>query len=117
MTGTAESPGPGWYDDPNDPNTRRYWDGQAWTDSRTPKVMAPAVPPVGSVEKAQAADGIIIAGYIFAVLFPFVGFFIGLSQINKNRHGIWVVVVSVIAFIVWLAIITSSASSGGSGSY
>jgi Protein of unknown function (DUF2510) len=27
---------PGWYTDPNDSGTRRYWDGGLWTDSRAP---------------------------------------------------------------------------------
>lgn len=24
---------PGWYADPNEPQTMRFWDGQKWTDS------------------------------------------------------------------------------------
>jgi hypothetical protein len=26
----------GWYDDPDDPDTKRYWDGSTWTDDRAP---------------------------------------------------------------------------------
>ena len=26
----------GWYDDPDDPDTKRYWDGTTWTDDRAP---------------------------------------------------------------------------------
>jgi Protein of unknown function (DUF2510) len=95
-------PDPGFYPDPNDPKVERYWDGKRWTESRQPVGVAQAVPANG--EKQQEASGIIIAGYIFAVLMPIVGFILGLTQVNRNRHGIWVVVVSVIAFIVWLAI-------------
>jgi hypothetical protein len=28
---------PGWYDDPNDSNAQRYWDGQDWTPHRQRK--------------------------------------------------------------------------------
>jgi hypothetical protein len=28
---------PGWYDDPEQPNMERYWDGQSWSDYATPK--------------------------------------------------------------------------------
>ncbi len=28
------TPTPGWYEDPEDPNAQRYWDGQEWTPHR-----------------------------------------------------------------------------------
>jgi hypothetical protein len=41
---------PGWYDDPEDSNGQRYWDGQAWTPHRQRKSAAqpspaPNLPP------------------------------------------------------------------------
>lgn len=42
----------GWYDDPENANTQRYWDGQNWTSNRHPKAApgqpaaAPSPPPV-----------------------------------------------------------------------
>lgn len=36
---------PGWYDDPEDANGQRYWDGQAWTPHRQKKPAAPSFPP------------------------------------------------------------------------
>jgi hypothetical protein len=41
---------PGWYDDPQDSNAQRYWDGQNWTPHRqrkntTPTKRHPAVAP------------------------------------------------------------------------
>lgn len=39
----------GWYDDPNDSNAQRYWDGQDWTPHRQRKPIAqPAPQPVVS---------------------------------------------------------------------
>jgi hypothetical protein len=41
---------PGWYDDPEDANAQRYWDGQAWTPHRHRKPLSgqsstPNLPP------------------------------------------------------------------------
>jgi hypothetical protein len=36
------SPDPGWYDDPEDPNAQRYWDGQEWTPHRQRKATSAA---------------------------------------------------------------------------
>lgn len=35
------TPDPGWYDDPQDPNVLRYWDGQDWTPHRQRKTTSP----------------------------------------------------------------------------
>lgn len=39
----------GWFDDPTDPSKLRYWDGQRWTDQRTPR------PPAGQASCPQDA--------------------------------------------------------------
>lgn len=108
----------GWYEDPDGTGGRRYYDGARWTENRTP----PPEPGGATVQavtevKKQEADGVIITGYILAVLFPLVGFIIGLTQINKNRHGVWVVVVSVVAFVLWLGILAAGASDSTGGGY
>jgi hypothetical protein len=36
---------PGWYDDPEDSNGQRYWDGQAWTPHRQGKPVSQPSPP------------------------------------------------------------------------
>jgi hypothetical protein len=35
---------PGWYDDSDDPNALRYWDGKDWTPLRQPKPALPSAP-------------------------------------------------------------------------
>jgi hypothetical protein len=37
---------PGWYDDPQDANAQRYWDGQDWTPHRQRRPASPSRPPV-----------------------------------------------------------------------
>jgi Protein of unknown function (DUF2510) len=40
------TPQPGWYDDPEDSNSQRYWEGQYWTPHRQRKPLSPQTPPV-----------------------------------------------------------------------
>ncbi len=105
MTTEVNGPLRGWYDDPEDAGTVRYWDGNRWTESR-----APVTTPDEKPEKAgfETVDGV---GYVMAVLFPLVGFIMGLVRLNKSKQGVWIVVVSVLAFIIWLAIFTADAGS------
>jgi hypothetical protein len=107
---TPEAPiAAGWHLTP-DEKAERYYNGMTWTDSyRTPEA------------KATAADGsptgVVTVGYVMAVLFPIIGVIVGLVLLgNANpankKHGGWVVLASVVAFVVWVAILTSA--SGGS---
>src|SRR6516225_228936 len=43
---------PGWYDDPDDSNAQRYWDGQDWTPHRQRK---PTSRPARPATQAQAS--------------------------------------------------------------
>ena len=66
----------GWYDDPTMVNTRRYWDGQKWTEHRqeatAPDVAAPTwTPPAAAPEPARGkgcATAFGIAASIVVVL-------------------------------------------------
>lgn len=111
---TEPNPPAGWYPDPDGAGGQRYFDGTQWTD-RTP----PPPPSVAATknEKEEKATPTIIAGYVFAVLIPLVGFIIGLTQINRNKHGIWVVVLSCVAFLIFLAVILGAASESCNPSY
>lgn len=48
-------PPAGWYDDPSLVNTRRYWDGQKWTEHRQEKPSSPT-PPV--LPPTNASSGV-----------------------------------------------------------
>ena len=47
---------PGWYDDPENANGQRYWDGQAWTPhrQRKPHSQPPAAPSLPPPQAAPA---------------------------------------------------------------
>lgn len=47
---------PGWYDDPEDPNAQRYWDGQSWTPNRQRKPVSTASTPPPPPAPAAASD-------------------------------------------------------------
>jgi len=45
---------PDWYDDPDRPGQKRYWDGDTWTEHRT---AYPPAAPAKPKEKFLSADG------------------------------------------------------------
>jgi hypothetical protein len=52
---------PGWYPDPNDAATQRYWDGTDWTENRAPGASQAAA--------AQAkTNGFSIAALVLGIL-------------------------------------------------
>jgi uncharacterized RDD family membrane protein YckC len=46
----------GWYDDPQDPNALRYWDGVQWTNHTSPK-QKPGLEQAGQGEQAAHQQG------------------------------------------------------------
>jgi pimeloyl-ACP methyl ester carboxylesterase len=55
------TPQPGWYDDVDDANAQRYWDGQQWTPRRQRKpkgsvTARPTLPPAQLPRSAQATS-------------------------------------------------------------
>jgi len=55
---TVSAPNPGWYEDPSDPTTKRYWDGSKWTDNRS---------PINAVANARTS-GYAIASLVLSLL-------------------------------------------------
>lgn len=85
----APLPGPGWFPDPADPNTLRYWDGQQWTDNRTPAHGAVPGGAAGVKTNGMAIASLVLGllwGYgvlsILAIIFAVVG----KNQI-QDSHG------------------------------
>jgi hypothetical protein len=119
--GPPNLPPAGWYQNPEGPG-QRYWDGQMWTEHYSdqpapPQYAAPQYAPNSGYGQyppaAPGPSGLVIAGYIFAVLIPFVGFILGIVAVTRpqpaiSKQGVWIIVVSVVAFVVWLSIAASS---------
>jgi hypothetical protein len=142
------SPAAGWYVNPSGPG-QRYWDGTRWTEHidesvpatpySSPPSSAPPPPPAYAAQGGyvppppghpyagqmypqpaqQGVSGLVIVGYVTAVVIPIVGFILGIVCATRRdepqtaRHGVWVIVLSVLAFVIWVAIISSNNSSYG----
>lgn len=102
---------PGWYPDPQMANTQRYWDGGRWTEHVAPFVR----PPVPPVAPAKDNGYLIAAGVVTALLFPIVGFIIGIVLAARNeKWGIFIILGSIGAAMFWYdQIQTNSGYFGG----
>lgn len=93
LEGQTGLPPAAWYADPENPAGMRYWDGSRWTEHRTDYRAEPPKP--------QASEGMVVAGYILAFLFPIAGAVIGAMLMGRgNRHGPWVLGLSVVLLVV-----------------
>jgi hypothetical protein len=83
---TTTSPPPGFYDDPDHPGRKRWWDGTAWTDVTEGKGLT--IPGLGNLpDTGTLAGGALIAD--------------GLIGFGKNRQGI---VGSLVGIVVGVAL-------------
>lgn len=112
----VSQPPAGWYSNPTGPG-ERYWDGMRWTDSYSQPAAAPqALVVQAPQEQSGGSLGLVIAGYVFAVLMPLVGFILGIVVVTRpqrsiSKHGVWVIVLSCVAFTIYLALILHAAST------
>ncbi|WP_418059863.1 DUF2510 domain-containing protein [Pimelobacter simplex] len=102
---------PGWYPDPQMTNTQRYWDGGRWTEHVAP-LARPAVLPF---VPAKDNGTLIVAGVVTALLFPIVGFIIGIVLATRNENrGVFIMLGSIGAGIFWFnQLQTNSGFFGG----
>lgn len=102
MNDVIQPPPPGWYTDPNDATTQRYWDGTRWTENRAPvqaaapganavlTVASPAggvVQPVAVVPQ-QRTNGFAVASMVLGILWLYwVGSILALifGYVAKNQ--------------------------------
>jgi hypothetical protein len=82
-------------------------------------------PSANGASARVAGEGVhrvVVLGYITAFSMPPIGFVIGLilairSDRPNSRHGLWIIIVSVIASIVWIAVLSSGALNTTTGDY
>lgn len=95
---TQSSPPPpsqpaGWYDDPEAPGRRRYWDGEAWSDK---------------VAVKRPTEGLYMAGLLTAFLVPLAGLVIGIILMAKDDdRGVWVLVWSIVMTAAYTVLVVA----------
>jgi hypothetical protein len=83
----------GWYKDPATGNDR-YWDGQQWTE-----------------QTVQKQDGLVIAGWITAILFTPAGLVIGIIVAARgNKMGYGIIALSLAVAAIGVAVSMSMSS-------
>lgn len=63
----------------------------------------------------ERGGALVVVGYILAIVIPIVGFILGIVTITRperaqSKHGIWIVVLSVIAFAAYVVIFMAVAA-------
>ena len=110
----------GWYDDPKLVNTRRYWDGQKWTEHRLEKTAA-APPDEAPAEyrtplsTASTADKetrtLFHWGIAMMILLPIIGFIIGMALLGKKpTWGVRVIIGSIMFAFIYYTVATGISS-------
>ena len=100
----------GWYPDPQMPATQRYWDGKQWTHnvSPMPPPTQPATDAAPAVAQSLDSTTLVTSGWVMAVLFPIIGFIIGIVLLTKRAaEGAWIMAGSLMMVFMWSAIIDS----------
>ena len=96
----------GWYADPDEPATRRYWDGDEWTDW-TDQTYERNL----NRDKDSRNDTLVIIGWITAILIPIVGLILGIVVASRgDKRGTWVIIGSIVVFLISFAILTAAGS-------
>jgi Protein of unknown function (DUF2510) len=82
---------PGWYADPDDASSRRYWDGQEWGARWGDQDLAP--------EPSEPLDTRVIIGWIASLVIPIVGLVLGIVWIARGqvRNGGVALLLAVVA--------------------
>ena len=111
MSTTIQATPPGWYPSSG---VMRYWNGLEWTDETRPLPTPVHVQqPVPVQQPEEHPGGIVVVGYITAALIPLIGFILGIVVATRpakatSKHGAWIIVISIVAFIIWVAILVSA---------
>ena len=114
----------GWYDDPEDPSQHRYWNGEAWTDDKAPKVSPAAARPQASSITGEGIQlvkehwtgllaffAIMVVLWILSGIVAFAALVIDSSRPGEFGSGIWfpisLVAIAVIAALDALLVLGS----------
>lgn len=97
----------GWYPDPEQAQTQRYWDGATWTEQR-----APMVPQRPARVAYPENDGLAAFGWVMALLLPFVGAIVGVVLMSRqDRRGGSILIFAAVMMVVGFVFISAISSS------
>lgn len=67
----------------------------------------------GQTARQVTVQRLVVVGYILALAFPPLGFGIGavlaLAPAVRSRHGVWIVLASIVAAAIWVVLIGAGA--------
>ena len=63
---------------------------------------------------SESARRLVVLGYITAITLPLIGLILGIVVTVRStkpiaKHGVWIIIISVIATIAWILVFTSGA--------
>jgi hypothetical protein len=94
----------GWYTDPDEPTTRRYWDGDEWTDKTCEQNLGG--------KKSSKNDTLVTIGWITAVFIPIVGLILGIVANSRgDKRGTYVIICSIVVFALSIALIAATGNN------
>ena len=105
MTGEQQLPLAGWYSDPEQPQTQRYWDGMRWTDQRA---------PLASQSEGRGAGVLLVVSYVAAFLFPIVGVIFAIVLLVRRQigHGVAVMLISIAVAVAGYFLVLDETEDG-----
>lgn len=70
----------------------------------------------GARREPDRPKGLIVVGYVTAIFMPLIGFILGIVAVTRpNRwaakHGVGVIVTSIVAFVLWVLVIVAGINS------
>ena len=65
-----------------------------------------------SKAKSESVRRLVVLAYITAVALPLIGFILGIVVATRpikaySKHGVWIIVISIVASVVWIAVLAS----------
>jgi hypothetical protein len=83
---------------------QRYWDGQQWTEHTA---------PIAQPQPERKNTGLIVGGWLGALLFSPVGLVCGIVLLTRGEpgHGIAITVLSALSIVVAIIIVAAGSSS------
>lgn len=103
MEGAGGVYDPGTSPAPPPPSDREHWSAQYVSSNGASASVW-----------TESARRLVVLGYITAITLPLIGLIVGIVVAMRPtkpvaKHGVWIIIVSVIATIAWILIFTSGA--------